>query len=325
MIYHWKSILKRGLAALCLIAGLTGCSRGIPSVSDSKETGRSYSMAEMMLIVATERNRYEQIFTDQIWDVEINSGGVTFMYHLLNQVKYFLEELRTINLLAEEQDITLTEQEKDKLRELADDYYSKLTDADRAYIQATREEVFSMYQEYHLANKVVEAMTQDINLEISDSDAKVIAVMELCTSDAAAAEEALLKLQEEGADFSAIAKSYTETEAVNRKIGRGGQDSAYDQAAFALTRDEVSPIFQVGDNYYILKCVSDYEEAATQERKQELSMQRRSDAFHQIYKQFAGEHQVSFDDTLFDGLVFSPDDGTTTSNFFKMYQEYMKN
>lgn len=325
MMYHWKSILKRGLAALCLTVCLTGCSRGIPSVSDSREIGKSYSMAEMMLIVATERNRYEQIYTAQIWDVEIDSGGVTFKRHLLNMVKYFLEELRTINLLAEEQGIAMTEQEKEKLNQLARDYYSKLTEADRVYIQATEADVFHMYQEYHLANKAVEAMTQDFNLEISDSDAKVIAVMELRTSDAAAAAEALLKLQEEGADFSAIAKSYPEAEENNRQIGRGEQDSAYDQAAFALAKDELSPVFQVGDSFYILKCVSDYEEAATQERKQILSMQRRREAFHQIYNQFAGEHQVSFDETLFDGLVFSPDDGTTTSNFFKMYQEYMKN
>lgn len=323
MRLHLKSILKRGLAVFCVIANLAGCSHGVSSVSNSEETSRVYSMPEMMLLVATERNRYEQIYTDEIWDVEIDSQGVTFKEHLLDQVKYFLEEVRTINLLAEENGITLTEQEKESLRRLSRDYYDKLTKADRAYIKATQGDVFNMYQEYHLANKVVEALTADINLEISDSEAKVISVMELRTDDAEAAGKAWELLQEEGADFYTIARTYSNSEEIVRQIGRGAQESSYDEVAFALTVDEISPVFESGDSYCILKCVSDYDEAATQERKQYLSTQRRSQAFHQIYSQFAGEHQVSFDEALFDGLVFSPEDGTTTTNFFKMYQEYI--
>lgn len=322
MKQHMKSILKRGLAVICITALLSGCNQGIPSISDAKEN-KMYSMPEIMLVVANERNRYEKIYTEQIWDVAIDEQGTTFKRHLLDEIKRFLEELRTINLLAEEKEITLSEQEKETLRQLARDYYGKLTEKDRAYILAEEEDVYNMYQEYHLANKVVEELTKDINLEISDSEAKVITIMEIRTSDAAAAQEAFGKIQEEGSDFASIARTYSEGDEITMQIGRGEHDSSYDQAAFALAADEVSQIVRSGSDYYIFKCVSDYDEEKTQERKQRLSQQRRSQAFRQIYDQFAGEHQVTFDDNLLSGLVFSPDDQTTATNFFKMYQDYM--
>lgn len=319
-----QSFIRCGLAGLLLAAGLSGCGRGMPIVSDTKEN-KVYSMPEMMLVVANERNRYELVYTEQVWDVAVDKEGTTFKDHLLDEVQGFLEDLRTMNLLAKEKGITLTEQEKDSLHQLARAYHGSLTERDLAYVQADQDDIYNIYAEYHLANKVVSELTGDINLEISDSDAKVITVMQIRIDDAATAREVYEKLQAEGADFVAIARTYTLDDEITMQIGRGERERSCEQAAFSLTTGQMSEVIPSGGAFYILKCVSDYEEAQTQERKQKLSLQRRSEAFRQIYDQFAVEHQVQFPENLFDGVVFSASDGTTTSNFFQMYQDYMNN
>lgn len=51
--YRWKSMA----AALLLAVSITGCS-GVPSTSAVKETP-GYTLPQSMIIVATERNRYQ--------------------------------------------------------------------------------------------------------------------------------------------------------------------------------------------------------------------------------------------------------------------------
>lgn len=324
MRQHIQSFIRRGLALLLLTAGVAGCGRGMPIVSDTKEN-KVYSMPEMMLVVVNERNRYEQVYTKQVWDVAIDKEGTTFKDYLLDEVRGFLEDLRTMSLLAEEKGVALTEQEKETLRQLAKAYYDSLTEHDLAYVQADQDDIYNIYAEYHLANKVVGELTRDINLEISDSEAKVITVMQIRVDDAATAQEVYEKLRAEGADFGAAAKTYSLDDEITVQIGRGEREVNYERAAFSLTAGQMSEIIPSGNSFFLLKCVSDYEEIQTQERKQMLSLKRRSEAFRQIYDQFAVDHQVQFPENLLDGVVFSESDGTTTSSFFQMYQEYMNN
>ena len=53
------------IALFCLA---TGCERSEPAGAE-QGLELEFDRAELMLIVATERNRYEEVYTDQIWDV----------------------------------------------------------------------------------------------------------------------------------------------------------------------------------------------------------------------------------------------------------------
>jgi len=323
-----KYIARSSVAALALMCCLSGCqnglAEGLPILSESRiKEEKTYSLPEMMLLVATERNRYEEVYTNDIWKVTIDEEGTSFQTHLLAEINGFLEELCALTMLAEERGIVLTEQEKDNLRQLSKVYYEGLTDEDKAYTQATQEDVYRLYQDYHLANKTVEVLTQGIDLEVSDSDAKVISIVEMVMDSQAAAAEAYGKLQEENADFAAIARSYSAAGQISTKLARGEREAAFEEVAFALEEGQVSEIIQSEDSYYIVKCVSAYDEKATAERKETLSQQRKSQAFSQIYQRYTAEHQVELDDTELKTLVFSPEDRTTTTDFFARYQEYM--
>lgn len=316
--------IRRGIwsimAAVLSLALLSGCKKELASVSEITEI-KAYTLPQTMIVVAAERNQYQQIYTSQIWGVTLPDGK-TFEDYLLGQVKEFLEEMKMMNLLAQKEEITITSAEKEELRKLSEEYFKSLTQEDLDYLAIEEEDVRTMYEEYYLANKVVTELTKDMNLEISDSEAKVIVVEQIVLSDPAVAGEVLLRVLAEGADFEAIAREYSEDPMTTCQIGRGEQPGAREEAAFSLALGEVSQVVEENNRYYIMKCVSDYDEDATQERKAGLYQKRKKEAFDQIYRQFKEENPVVFKDDIWKDIKFSREDKTSTTEFFEFYRKY---
>lgn len=314
----------RLLAAAAIgLALLAGCKKEIPIVSEITET-KTYTLPQSMVIVTAERNQYQQIYTSQIWGVEL-PGGETFETYLLEQVKEFLQEMKLMNLLAQEKGVAITSAEKEELKKAAQEYYSSLTPEDLSYMGITEEDARTMYEEYFLSNKVVNELTKDMNLEISDSEAKVITVEQIVLSDEVAAKEVLARVQAEGADFEAVARECSENPVIERQMGRGENPGALEEASFALDKGEISPVTEEAGAYYIIKCVSDYDEDATQERKAGLYQQRKKEAFDQIYNEFKKENPVTFSNDIWKDIKFSKDDRTTTTSFFEIYKKHFPN
>ena len=300
----------------------TACSVNIPMVSDSAAT-EGYTDAQTMLIIATERNRYRQVYTDQIWNVEVSDDKTPFQTYLLEQIRTFLSEIRSMNLLADEEGLTLNSQEREQLKQLADDYYASLTDADKAYIKASRDDVYTMYEAYHRANKLVDELTKDVSLEISDSEARVIQVQEIAVSEEAKAQEVYEKVVSEGADFAATARKESENSEIDVTVGRGERDDAYESKVFALETGAVTEPFLWQGKWYVVKCVNDFDEDATLERKNNMALERKNKAFRSIYDSFEAEHKVEIEGSIWNKVSLSDGADCTTSDFFERYHEVM--
>lgn len=312
---------KSFLAVLALIALLTGCKADIPIVSEIAET-KAYTLPQSMIILATERNRYQTIYTSQIWGIDL-PGDQNFETYLVDQVKEFLQEMKMMNLLAEDKGVTLTSGEKEAVRKASAEYFESLTKEDITYMKVTEEDVKTMYEQYYLSNKVVTELTKDMNLEISDSEAKVIIIDQIVLKDKEQADHVLSLATVEGADFSALAREYSIEETMERHIGRGEVSKPYEEAAFALLAEEISPVVEDKGKYYIIKCVNDYDETATQERKSGLYRTRKKEVFDQIYNKYKEEHPVTFSNEIWKDVKFSKEDKTTTTNFFEIYKKYV--
>lgn len=319
MVYN-KNI-KRGIALIISVFLLTGCKTGLPIVSEIKES-KGYSLPETMIVVATERNQYELIYTDKIWSVELDEEGTTFQKYLLNQVREFLEEMKTMNLLADQEGITLDGTEKEQIKKLSDEYYGQLTKDDISYMGIKKEDVVNIYEEYCLANKLVSELTKNVDLEISDSEAKVITVLQIKLDDETEANDIYARTQAEGADFAAIAKACSKDPVIERQFRRGEESGTLEDVVFALTTGQVSGVVEEKGSYYIFQCVSDYDEEATQERKSRLYQARKKEAFDEIYNRFKADNPVVFNNDIWEQIVFSPEDRTTATNFFELYKKY---
>ena len=309
------------LAAIAAVSAvLAGCQGGIPIISRVREV-EGYPLDQAMIVAATEKNRYENAYTEDFWQVVLDEEGTTARTFFLKQVEQFLRAMKTVSLMAEEQGIQLNGEEQSLVNQLSQEYFEGLTAEDIAYMGITLEDVQTMYGDYCLASKTVTELTKDADLEVSDSEAKVIDLQQIEVWDEETANSVLALTQEEGADFARIAGEYSVNPEIEWQLARGEADAALENAAFALQTGEVSGVIQSGQVFYIIKCINDYNEEATRERKGELELLKKEQAFQVIYDEFAQDHVVSFGEDFWDGMDFS-DGGCTTTNFFELYREY---
>ena len=318
---NWK---KTAAAILLVFAAVTGILFFRNGFSIRKETGDTsgFPDAQAMLIITTEANRYRTVYTDQIWQVQVGEEE-SFQLYLLEQIRTFLKEIKIMNLLADERGIQLTGQEKEQLRQLSSEFYQSLTEADRECIGASEEDVYAMYEAYHRANRLVDEVTKNVDLEISDSEARVMKIQELCLETEESAQEAFQQLSEEGTNFSSVARAIREEGYKEESVGRGERSAAYEAAVFSLEDGQLSQPFADGDSWYLVKCVDSYDEDATLERKERLALQRKNQAFRRIYDTFAGEHPVEIQGSIWENVDLTEMGQSTTVDFFERYQEYM--
>ena len=80
----WRKAVSLGMSA-ALVFSLAGCGQGA-SMPAGRKSEKGYSLPEIMVIAMTEQNRYEEICTDQIWNVEIAEEGENFASYLTGQI-----------------------------------------------------------------------------------------------------------------------------------------------------------------------------------------------------------------------------------------------
>ncbi|MBT9791216.1 peptidylprolyl isomerase [Clostridium sp. MCC344] len=312
----------RTLAAVVLTAVIV-CGCGVKeTLLSGRKSEREYGKAETMVIVTTERLRYEELYTDKIWDVAVDESGTTFEETLVNQIHDFLKELKTMSRMADEENVTLSGKERELVKQAAAQYMENLKNAGDSF-EITRDVAESLYEDYWKAEKLVETLTENVNLEVSDSEAKVITVDEIVLSDKDQADETLKKVRTEGTDFMTVAKEVSEDQEIEKKISRGMRSEEYEQAAYALASGEISDVIGADGKYYILRCVSDYDEAATKIRKEEMVREKKNEAFYETYSEYAAKVHLAKDDSLWKNLSIT-DGEKTSADFFEIFETVCK-
>lgn len=314
-------MLRLWCLVLIMVLLAAGC-KARPPVTVKKEIGVTLRRPEIMLVVATERNRYEQIYTSQIWDIAVVEDGTTFQEYLLEQIKQFMVDLKRIGAMAQEYGITLDNGEMEQLRRLAQDYYSQLTEADKAYTGAGSDDVLNLYQEYYLACKTVDVLTKNADLEISDNEAKVVEVSQIVLDNEFNAREVWQAVRSEGADFDAIARANSTEEQIRREIVRGELSAGMEEAVFAMNQGEISEIMEDNGRFYLFYCHNPYDQEATLARKEEMMLLRKDSVFHEYYDAFLEDNLVTVSGRVWQDVSFVTQENTTTTNLFELYQEY---
>lgn len=319
----WIKIWKTGAAVLAAAAILAGCQRSLPLMSKSKGE-KEYGKAETMVIITTERLRYEELYSEKIWTAVVDNRGTTFETILLTQIHDFLRELKVMGLMAADEKISLSSREKELAKEAAQAYMEALGEDLVAEFGLEEKAMEKLYSDYWTSEKLVEKLTGDMNLEVSDSEAKVITISQIELEDEAQAQEVLAKVQAEGADFSSIAKEYSTDQEIKKQIFKGLRGSEYEAAAYGLETGQISGIVFDAGKYYILKCSSDYDESATRIHKEQMMRDKKNQAFYSAYQTFKEQTELTGDPDVWKDLTIT---GTprTQADFFKIYEDVCRN
>ena len=140
------------MLAVSLLILMTGCSVGGKNIrittgmsdSDLFKIGDSkFGVSEALLYLTTEKNVYEESFGKDIWDKNI--GDTTFENYVKDSVKDRCARIKTLNLLAKDRKLQLSEPEKEKAAKAAASYFAGLSEEEKQYLGVEETDVVKAY------------------------------------------------------------------------------------------------------------------------------------------------------------------------------------
>lgn len=291
------------------------------------------SREELKLYMANIRDQYRSALGEDIWKA---AGADAENSSITDLAVARLSKVKTLGLLAEQQNISLTEVEEGKVQQAVASYYDSLSEEDRTALGITKAGLISMYREYALADEVYRSITSSIQTEISDDEARIVKVESILFSTKnsdgtdmtdtekqtvrSQADDVLAKIRD-GADFDEMLRTYNAADTTTYSVSRSddGNDDAFTDAAFSLDTGEVSDVVETDDGYCILKCVSNFDREETRSNKAKLLKARKSSLFGEQYDSFAAGLDTDLNDEILSSVTVP--ENVTTDSFFSTYDE----
>lgn len=323
-----KIYMTLGMAVILSASVLSGCGNtkivlttGMSSDELFKIGDVSCRLPEALVYLVNEKNQYENIYGIEMWEHAL--GDITMEEYLKNQVVSQLAQVKSMVLLAQEREIELTDEEVSLAGEAAADYLSSLSQEEIETLKVNQEKIQQMYEDYCLAYKAYGQITEDVSVEISDDEARIIQLEQIFVPEQNLANELKGKL-DNGEDFESLAANYSKASQTTVSIARGDKDENYEEIAFDLDNDEVSDVFAADGGYYILKCTNTYMESESEANKIRVAQQQKTEKFRKIYSELMEDTLSEFQEKLWDKVDFTDYEEIKTSDFFEIYQEYFE-
>lgn len=334
---------------LCLAMLLTGCGSSTEGTKVVLTTGfdkdeifriesASCTLPEVMVYLTNTQNRYENIYGAQIWEKDLR--GTTLEQNVKDVVLAELAQIKVMNLLAANYEVTLSEKEAELAQKAGAEYFASLNETEIATMGADEKQIVQMYTEYAVADKVYRYIIKDINPEISDDEARTITVEHILIKtysldssgqrvpyneeEKAQAYEKVqqaLKEAREGTDFESLVSKYNEDSRSIYSFGKGEMETSFETAAFDLGTGEISDIVETQYGYHIIKCISTFNREETDANKIKIVEQRRKEVFSQEYDAFADSLTRNLNKELWDSVSLIHDENVKTTDFFQIYNE----
>lgn len=314
--------------AVCMTLLLSACQIGnkqivVTKTLNNKQVFRIGSsvceLKEAKVYLANYQNIYGTAYGIDLWQHDF---GDTSLTDYVKDVS--LEELTRVysmKLLAETDDMTLSEEEKQLVADAAEEYYDSLSRKEISYMGVSQWDIENYYAHYALAQKTYHSLTDVVNEEVSDDEARVMEIMQIFVSDTAKANEVKQKLAN-GEDFAAVANNYNEQSAIQVMVSRDDLSQEVEDIAFRLENNEVSKMIAVDNGYYFIKCLNKYNEELTEENKENIVEKRQKEAFDDIYNEFISAQKSYLNVELWKGLELETGEDIVTNSFFAVYDKY---
>ena len=294
---------------------------------------------EIMVYLANSENKYTEVFGSDIWSVKVGDGTLEEGYK--ETILARIAQIKSMNLLAAEKGISLTDEDEAKVKAAGREYYESLSDAERAYLDVDVDEITKLYREFAVANKLYEEITKDINPEISDDEARTITVRTILVktykNDSAGnkveyskeeKESALKHISElktrldAGESFEVLQADYNEDTKNEYSFGRGIMPKAFEEAAFNLGVGQISNVVETEYGYHLIYCVTTFNPEETDANKIKIVEKRKQEAFDEIYDAYIVTLTSNLNKPLWDSIHYDTQGPVRTTTFFEIYDKY---
>lgn len=327
---RWKDTrwLCTFCAAICMAVLLSGCQIGSKEIVVSKtlnnrqvfKIGSSVcELKEARVYLANYQNLYGTAYNIDLWQHDF--GDASLSDYVKDVTLEELTRVYSMNLLAEADGITLSEEEQRQVADAAEEYYESLSRREISYMGISEADIEEYYAHYALAQKLYNSLTDGVNEEVSDDEARIIEIMQIYVTDtdkAAAVREKLAN----GDDFAAVANNYNELPAIQVMVSRDDLPQEVEDIAFRLGDNEISQMVTVENGYYFIKCLNKYNIELTEENKANIVEKRQKEAFDDVYDEFIAAQKSYLNVELWEELELETDTDITTNSFFAVYEKY---
>ncbi|MCR5503916.1 MAG: peptidylprolyl isomerase [Lachnospiraceae bacterium] len=338
------------LCAAALLLFPTGCSfdvfgkqivltTGFRQDELFKLEGQNCMLGEALVYLSNMRNSYEKIYGEEIWSSQ--QGGV-FAVTVRENALALISQIKAMNLLAVDNSITLSDEEERKVREAADEYFGSLGETERKKLRIDEDLVLRMYREYALAHKYYREIIKDIDLEVSDDEARTITIEQIflrtylegpdgIRQEMSLSEKEALRVKAEelralAADgeheFSDLVLEYSDGGLSELSFSKGDTDPVFENAVFNLGTNEISEVIRTKDGYHIIKCLTTFNREETDLNKLKIADLSRQKVFGERYDTYVSTLITAFNDELWDSVSEDDFDGINTQSFFEIYHKY---
>lgn len=324
-----KKITKKisVIILLCFSLLLTGCTIGGKEIVVSgtlnnrqvfKIGNRSCSLKEAKVYLVNYQNIYGTAYGLDLWQHDFGDSSLTD--YIKDITLQELTQVVCMNQLAQAKEMELTKEEKKKTAQAAAEYYDSLTEQERNYMDVSENDIAEYYEHYALARKLYHSLTDAVDAEVSDDEARVMEIMQIYVTDEGRA-DAIASALAQGEDFAALANNYNELKSVQVNVSRDDLPKEAEQIAFDMDDNEISGKIAADGGFYFIKCLNKYNEDLTDANKSNIIAKREKEAFDDEYNEFAASLTSDINSELWDNLEIQTGSEMKTDTFFEVFEK----
>ena len=284
---------------ILIIAVISGCSEikitrslGADTFLEIEDARCSMGTATLALLEA--KDDYDSSENDVLWIRTI--GQMTLAEYVQATVKDELTRYTAAQVMATDLTVFITEDERSKAENDARDLLNGLgSKFNMNKYRISLDDAVDLFLKRTYYEKVYDKISENINMEISEEDTKVIEIsyVFIPVEDGISVAEVMRNEMKGGADFTTVCYSFGYEPVLNAKMSdKGTMPVAFENYAYVLKDNELSEIVETKDGYYIILCLEDYLVSESVANRNRIMSDGRREKFNAAYDKFADEHNI---------------------------------
>lgn len=300
-----------------------------PDPSDDWEEGTLLMMAgepvnyrEALLLLLSAKEEAELLYGEGIWDYVLDDEGVTYGDRMREQVLEEFINLKTVCSYADDLNVELSEEEMRNAEDYTAEYIENIGKTNLVTYNLSEGIIKQLYMDNITALKVYESITLSVDTDIPDEEARQIIIQYIMRSKYEVNEEGetvvltgnklqmvrdkteeLLAESLRKENFYYFAEMNTEgSDGVEMTVGLGELPKEVEDVAFYLQENEFAGVIETDEWYYIVKCISTFDEDATNARKEEIIEERQKTLFDETFTSWKENTEVLINKNLWGSI-----------------------
>ena len=279
---------------------------------------------EGLIYLNAVQEEYEQYYGSDIWKYAVDSRGNTMGEIIKQQVLDQIIYIKVVCKKADELAIVLSEEELLQVEEQTKKYMDKIKGSDLILHGINMDIARRIYADNLLARKTFEVTTLNVDTNIPDEEAKQSRFQTIAVrtykidasgkrvsyegnelTELQARVEALRTQALTEDNFYKLAAANTEDSTMLEITGGEGDfPEEYEDIVLGLKAGQVSEVIETTDYFYIFYCVTEFDEDATQAKKEEIISLRQEEEFERFYKEWKEQTPIEVNEEVWNAIGF---------------------